>query len=126
MNFSLFAFVRNCIDACCQVAKQRLRQWTKLDNQALALSTALDVTRSRSELVLENMLLRQQLIVLKRKMRRPPLGERDPVLFVLLASKLRGWKQAVLAEKCHPLRNQLLSPSNPKELSILSSLSLNG
>ena len=113
MNFSLFSFVRNSIGSCCQAAKQRLRQWTKPDSHALVLSTALDVTRSRSELVLENMLLRQQLIVLKRQMRRASLTERDRVLFVLLASKLRGWKQAVLAENAHPFKDPPLRMNDP-------------
>jgi hypothetical protein len=39
-------------------------EWAKPDNHTLALSAALDLTRSKSELILENALLRQQLIVL--------------------------------------------------------------
>ena len=73
MNFSPFSFVRQSIDSLCQAAKQRLRQWTKPDNHALVLNAAMDLTRSKSELVLENMLLRQQLIVLKRQVKRPAL-----------------------------------------------------
>jgi hypothetical protein len=56
----------------------------------------LDLTRSKPELVLENMLLRQQLIVLKRQVKRPTLSWRDRSLFVLLASKLPSWKQALV------------------------------
>jgi putative transposase len=96
MNLSPFSFVRQRMDSLCRLAKQRLRQWTKPDNQALVLNTALDVTRSRRELVLENMLLRQQLIVLKRQVKRPALTWRDRTLFVLLASRLRTWKQALV------------------------------
>jgi len=55
-----------------------------------------DLTRSKTELVIENALLRQQLIVLKRHTKRPALTWRDRTLFVLLASKLRNWKQALL------------------------------
>jgi len=40
--------------------------------------------------------LRQQVIVLKRKAKRPALTWRDRTLFVLLASRLRTWKQALL------------------------------
>ena len=47
----------------CQAVKQILRQWTKPDNHALIPKAALDLTRSKSELVLENALLRQQLIM---------------------------------------------------------------
>ena len=56
----------------------------------------MDLTRSRPELILENMLLRQQLIMLKRQAKRLALTWRDRMLFVLLASKLRTWKQALL------------------------------
>jgi hypothetical protein len=47
-------------------------------------------------LVLENAFLRQQLIILERHSKRPALTQRDRVLFVLLASKLRSWKQALV------------------------------
>ena len=96
MYFSPFAFVRQSIDSLCQAARQRLRRWTKPDNHALSLNAALDLTRSKSELLLENMLLRQQLIVLKRQVKRPALTWRDRTLFVLLASKLPTWKEALV------------------------------
>ena len=96
MSFSPFSFVRKSIDSLCQAAKQRLRRWTKPDSHALVLNAAMDLTRGKSELVLENMLLRQQLIVLKRQGKRPALSWRDRTLFVLLASKLPTWKQAVV------------------------------
>lgn len=96
MNMPLFSFVRNSIDALGQAVKQRLRQWTKPDNHTLVLNAALDLTRSKAELVLENALLRQQLIVLQRQVKRPTLTWRDRALFVLLASKLRSWKETLL------------------------------
>jgi len=71
MSFRPFLFVRQVIDSLCRSAKQRIRQWTKPNNHALALNAAVDLTRSRPELVLESMLLRQQLIVLQRKAKRP-------------------------------------------------------
>jgi hypothetical protein len=46
--------------------------------------------------VLENALLRQQLIVLRRQTKRPKLSWRDRALIILLASKLRFWKQALV------------------------------
>ena len=96
MSFSLLSFVRMTTDSLCQSAKQRLRQWAKPDNHALVLNAAMDLTRSKPELILENMLLRQQLIVLKRQVKRPALTRRDRMLLVLLASKLRTWKQALV------------------------------
>lgn len=88
MRFSPFSLVQKSIDSLYQSAKQRLRRWTRPNNHALVLNAAMDLTRSKQELVLENMLLRQQLIVLKRQVKRPALSWRDRTLFVLLVSKL--------------------------------------
>ena len=87
-------FLHQIAPSLSQAVIQRLRQWTKPDNHTLALSAALDMTRSKSELILENALLRQQLIVLKRQTKRPKLTWKDRSLIVLLASKLRTWKKA--------------------------------
>ena len=65
MNFSPFSCVRQSIDSLYQTAKQRLRRWTKPYNHDVVLNVAMDLTRSKSELVLENMLLHQQLIALR-------------------------------------------------------------
>ena len=90
MAFTLFGSIQDWLKSLCRGAKQRLRQWTRPDNSndSLAVGIALDLTRSKSELVLENALLRQQLIVLRRQVKRPPLTWRDRALFVLIASKL--------------------------------------
>ena len=93
MNSFLFA---QSIGPLWQAVKRRFRQWTKPVDNTPVLSTILAVTRSKSELVLENALLRQQLIVLKRQTKRPKLTWRDRALFVLLASKLRTRKNALV------------------------------
>jgi putative transposase len=69
-----------------------LREWTKPDNHGLVGGAVADATRSKSELMLENALLRQQLIVLDRQVKRPQLSWRERGIMVLLASKLRHWK----------------------------------
>src|SRR5258708_39727748 len=43
----------------------------------------------------ENALLRQQLIILKRQVKRPACTKRDRVLLVFLARMVRTWKQAL-------------------------------
>jgi len=96
MSPSPFSFVRNGMNSLCQSAKQRLRQWMKPASHDLVLNAAVDLMRSKPELVLENTLLRQQLILLKRKAKRPALTWRDRTLFVLLASRLRTWKRALV------------------------------
>ena len=88
MSSSLFSIVQQGIRFPCQALAQLLRQWTKLDNHAPTLNTAVDVTRSRTELVLENPPLREQLGVLNRHTNRPSPAWRDRTPFVLLASKL--------------------------------------
>ncbi|MCI0348277.1 MAG: hypothetical protein L0Z53_02535, partial [Acidobacteriales bacterium] len=48
-----------------------------------------DVWRSRPQLLLENALLRQQLIVLKRQVARPALTDGERRWLVILASRLQ-------------------------------------
>jgi putative transposase len=55
-----------------------------------------DATRSKSELMLENALPRQQVIVLDRQVKRPQLSWRERGVMVLLASELRNWKGALI------------------------------
>ena len=95
MDFSFFSHVRQGIRSLCRAVKQLLRHWTKPINDAPVLNTILDLTRSRTELVLENALLRQQLIVLNRQVKRPALKPHERVLLVVLTSRLRSWKQAL-------------------------------
>jgi len=45
------------------------------------------------------MFLRQQLIVLERQVTRPPLQQRDRQILVILASRIQGWKEALVIVK---------------------------
>ena len=63
---------------------------------SLATGVVYDISRSKQQLVLENALLRQQLIVLRRQINRLQLNNADRALLVLLASRLRSWKEALL------------------------------
>ena len=58
-----------------------------------------DVTRTRQELLMENALLRQQLIVASRKTKRPMFKPYERGLVVLLASLLSRWRDALLLVK---------------------------
>ena len=75
MDFSFFSHMRQGIRSLCQAVTRILRRWTKPRNDAPVLSTAIDLTRSKSELMLENALLRQQLVVLNRHTKRPVVAE---------------------------------------------------
>ena len=63
------------------------------------LGVVMDVTRSKSELIAENAFLHQQLVVLRRQTKRPRLTPLDRSLMVLLSSRLRAWKDALLIVK---------------------------
>ena len=52
-----------------------------------------DLARTKAELVAENALLRQQLIILRRQVRWPRCTSVERELLVLLASRLRTWRQ---------------------------------
>jgi putative transposase len=93
---SLPNLIRQILGSLCQMLLQPLRRWSKPDNHAPIPNAVLDGTRNKSELVLENVLLRQQVIVLQRQTKRPKLTWHDRALFVLLTSKLRAWKQALI------------------------------
>lgn len=58
--------------------------------------TLTDLMHSRSALVAEGALLRQQLIVLERSVKRPRCTPADRALLVLLASRLRARRQALI------------------------------
>jgi putative transposase len=79
-----------------QRVQQAVLSWTKPVNSTLVVGVLQDLPRRKADLMLENALLRQQLIVLERQVKRPALKGRDRLLMVLLASKLRTWKQTVL------------------------------
>ena len=49
----------------------------------------------KSALLAENALLRQQLVILRRQIKRPVYRKRDRLLLVLLARIVRTWKQAL-------------------------------
>lgn len=70
---------------------QSLKYWTKPTTATLAVGTLADLTRSRRDLVAENALLRQQLIVLRRQVKRPRLTNGDRIHLVLLARFTRYW-----------------------------------
>lgn len=73
----------------------KLRAWTKPCTQTLLVGAVTDLARSKGDPILENALLRQQWIVLQRRVKRPKLTWRDRAVFVVLASRLKRWKEAL-------------------------------
>jgi hypothetical protein len=60
----------------------------------VAVSLA-DMTRSKADLIAENAMLRQQLIVLNRQVKRPQLTNLDRLRLMLLARCTQFWQQAL-------------------------------
>jgi putative transposase len=60
------------------------------------VGTVADLARSNPQLVAENLLLRQQLLVLNRAGKRPRYTRADRALVVVLASQVRHWREALL------------------------------
>jgi len=79
-----------------QSLHHRFVAWTKPDTTSLLLGALTDLSRSRSELLAENALLRQQLIILRRQVKRPACTKTDRMLLVLLARLVQTWKQALI------------------------------
>ena len=79
--------------------QERLGRWMQPVKETLVGGAVDDVTKGKGELIAENALLRQQLTVVKRQVKRPQLKGRDRLLLVLLASKVRAWRQALLLVK---------------------------
>src|SRR5215472_505925 len=91
----IFTLFKGLIRLCLQSLHHRYVAWTKPDTTSLLLGSLTDLSRSKSELVAENALLRQQLIILRRQVKRPTCTRTDRMLLVLLASIVRTWKQAL-------------------------------
>ncbi len=72
------------------------RVWARPAAVTHAAGTGADLLRSRAQLLAENALLRQQLIVLRRGVTRPAMTPTDRALLVLLAGRVRAWRQALL------------------------------
>jgi putative transposase len=75
--------------------KDRIKQWSRPTTTKLAAEALADLTRSRKDLMAENALLRQQLIVLKRQVKRPQLTPGDRMRLVGLARLTDFWQPAL-------------------------------
>jgi transposase InsO family protein len=60
------------------------------------MGVAADLLRPKAQLLAENALLRQQLIVLKRSVKRPRLRRRDRIVVVALSRLNSAWKDALV------------------------------
>jgi putative transposase len=75
--------------------QQHVSRWTKPANRSRFMGTLNDLARTRAELIAENALLRQQLIILRRQVKRSPYTRSDRFLLIVFARAVRNWKQAL-------------------------------
>ena len=75
--------------------QQHLKRWAKPATLSLIAGVVSDLNRRRSDLIVENAILRQQLIVLHRQVKRPIPTKNDRFLLVLLTRFTRFWKLAL-------------------------------
>ncbi len=89
LNTYLFSCLFSFLD-------QSFRRLTQPARSSLVLGMAADLALSKADLIAENALLRQQLIVLRRQVKKPRVSATDRFWFLILASHLPHWKEALL------------------------------
>src|SRR6266498_1915153 len=75
--------------------QERIKSWIKPATPVLIIDLLSCLTHSRTDLIVENVLLRQQLIILKRQVKRPQLSNPDRIRLVLLSHFTKFWKQTL-------------------------------
>jgi len=94
---SMIAVVKNALVRRTRRVARAVKRFVE-PAQSVAAATAgaaSDAVRSRSSLLAENALLRQQVMILRRSVKRPALGRADRVIMVLLAGLSRTWRDAL-------------------------------
>jgi putative transposase len=94
--FPVLIALRHRITLCFHALSDGIMRWMKPRSTSLLLGTITDLAKGKSELLVENALLRQQLIILRRQVKRPACKKTDRFLMLLLAKILRTWKQTLL------------------------------
>jgi hypothetical protein len=95
LTFHLVLIIKQRVCLSFHALQKRFLCWVKPLTTSLLLGTLADFTRGKSELIAENALLRQQLIILHRQIKRPVYRKTDRLLLVLLARMVWTWKQAL-------------------------------
>jgi len=91
-------FIRAVHSALLSLERASL-QLPRPSRYSVLLGSALDFTRSNAQLVAENALLRMQLVILHRQVNMPRFTPANRLWLVLLASRVRRWKEAILIIK---------------------------
>ena len=96
---ALLSSIKTGFKTLAQNFQERFVKWTTPLKAASMVGTLADVAKTKKQLLTENALLRQQLIVLNRQVNKPEFKPLDRFIFVVLASLVADWKQALLILK---------------------------
>ena len=88
-------FATNMFSRLSSAANRLFRRITQPARSNMVTGTLADLPRSRTELLAENALLRQQLIVLHRRTKTPRLTWRERLSLLFLARWVPNWKQVL-------------------------------
>jgi len=111
---SVLTHLRRLKCGCLDALSSHFARWTKPPWTSLPLATLTDIGKSKSQLIAENALLRQQLLVLRRQVKRPAFTRTDRILLVLLARVVRIWQQALLIVQPDTLRRLASGALSPR------------
>ena len=91
----MLSFIANACKHAVRRVRASLETVTKPVSASLVLDTIADATRSRKHLIIENAMLRQQVIVLKRTVKKPKINRRDRLRLLTLARLTPFWQSAM-------------------------------
>ena len=91
----MFSQIWNVCKSVFSRVKEAVKKWTKPAVISLVTDAAADMTKSKKDLVAENAILRQQLIVLKRQVKRPKFNDGDRFRLVFLSTLTNYWDKAL-------------------------------
>ncbi len=91
----MFSAFWNTCKSFCNRVKETIKKLNKPATVSLATRAVADMTRSRKDLVAENAILRQQLIVLNRQVKRPKFTGSDRLRLILLSRLTHFWSNAL-------------------------------
>ena len=91
----MFTSIKQRVCSSYRALQECFSRRIKPSTTSFVLGTLADMTRGKSDLLAENALLRHQLIILRRQVKRPVSRKTDRFLLVVLARMVRTWKQAL-------------------------------
>jgi hypothetical protein len=93
-SLNMFSQIWNVSKSVFNRVKEAIKTFIKPATVSLVTSAAADMTKSKKDLVAENAILRQQLIVLKRQVKRPKFNDGDRFRLVFLSTLTNYWDKA--------------------------------